>query len=182
MPTGTQLTIDDFELLPDELAENHELVDGVLVDVSGNTDEHNSIRDYLIALLRPLVSSQRLGRVIGEQEFDFRGNAYAPDVSFYGPKKVSLRDRRKRVQRFVPDLAIEIASPSNSFDSLLVKKNRYIDAGVQEVWLISSEAQEVHVHTPRTYAAYRKPDTLTTPLLPGLIVILTELFNAADDD
>jgi hypothetical protein len=31
------LTIEDFERLPHVLARNHELVDGELVDVSGNT-------------------------------------------------------------------------------------------------------------------------------------------------
>jgi hypothetical protein len=36
MATATGLTIDDFERLPEALAHNHELVDGELVDVSGN--------------------------------------------------------------------------------------------------------------------------------------------------
>ena len=47
MATSTLLTIDDFERLPAEMAENHELVDGELVDVSGNNPEHNWLRDYL---------------------------------------------------------------------------------------------------------------------------------------
>ena len=37
MQLVSPLTIDDFEQLPDELVLNHELVDGKLVDVSGNT-------------------------------------------------------------------------------------------------------------------------------------------------
>jgi hypothetical protein len=45
MPTITGLTIEEFEQLPDALAHNHELVDGELVDVSGNTGGHNSLRD-----------------------------------------------------------------------------------------------------------------------------------------
>ena len=47
------LSIEDFEQLPAEMAEGHELVDGELIDVSGNTPNHNSIRDLLIALLLP---------------------------------------------------------------------------------------------------------------------------------
>ncbi len=53
MAVATGLTIDDFEKLPDILALNHELVDGELVDVSGNTPEHNLLRDLLVSLLRP---------------------------------------------------------------------------------------------------------------------------------
>ena len=36
MASVTGITIDDFEKLPDALALNHELVDGELVEVSGN--------------------------------------------------------------------------------------------------------------------------------------------------
>jgi Uma2 family endonuclease len=69
------LTIEDFEKLPDALARNHELVDGKLVDVSGNTLIHNRLRDRLVKLLSALVEQQKLGEVISEQEFDFDGNA-----------------------------------------------------------------------------------------------------------
>ena len=47
MAPATGLTIDDFEQLPEALAHNHELVDGELVDVSGNTPQHNELRDSL---------------------------------------------------------------------------------------------------------------------------------------
>ena len=67
------LTIDDFEKLPQTLALNHELVDGELVDVSGNTAEHNQLRDLLVRLLAP-VAEQLGGIIISEQEFDFGGD------------------------------------------------------------------------------------------------------------
>src|SRR5215471_15519663 len=68
------LTIDDFERLPDALAVNHELVDGKLVDVSGNKPYHNWLRDLLVELLAPVVQERKLGRIISEQEYDFEGN------------------------------------------------------------------------------------------------------------
>jgi hypothetical protein len=45
MAPNAAITIDEFEMLPDALALHHELVDGELVDVSGNTPLHNKIRD-----------------------------------------------------------------------------------------------------------------------------------------
>src|SRR5437899_11615264 len=105
MATGTtRLTIDDFERLPDEQAKNHELVDGELVDVSGNNFEHNSIKSLLIGLLHRIVVELRLGVLIPEQDYDFGGNAHGPDVSFFRTSKIPLADPSKRVQRFVPDL------------------------------------------------------------------------------
>ena len=90
MATSTLLTIDDFERLPADMAKNHELVDGVLIDVSGNNLKHNSCRDYLVEILRPWVRERGLGFVVSEQEYDFLGNAHGPDVSFFGPAKREL--------------------------------------------------------------------------------------------
>src|SRR5258708_6471065 len=126
MPAKTLLTIEDFETLPDEVAKNHELVDGELGEVAGNNPRHNFLRDYLVIVLRPWVTERKLGMVVTEQEYDFLGNAHAPDVTFFGPEKLPLLDLDKRVQRFVPDLAIEIAGLSNTYEDLLHKKNRYL--------------------------------------------------------
>jgi Uma2 family endonuclease len=60
MATATQLTIEDFERLPAEEAKN-ELVDGELVPVSGNTLQHNDLRDQVdlaSEALRPRASSR----------------------------------------------------------------------------------------------------------------------------
>ena len=175
MATGTLLTIDDFERLPAEMAENHELVDGELVDVSGNTPRHNGIRDRLIILLGPLVKQRGLGRVISEQEYDFLGNAHGPDVTFFGPAKRALVNPAKRVQRFVPDLAVEIASPSDTYAGLLKKKERYLKAGTQEVWLISCETGEVSIYPANRIL--RGPDQLSTNLIPGFSITVDELLS-----
>ena len=176
--TTSLLTIEDFELLPGEMAENRELVDGELVDVSGNTPRHNWLRDYLIALLLPFVADRGLGTVISEQEYDFEGNAHGPDVSFFSPAKALLVDRKKRVQRrFVPDLAVEIASESDTYEGLMRKRDRYLRAGTQEVWLISPEAREVVIHTLRFTCTLRGTDAIETDLLPGFSITVERLFQ-----
>jgi Uma2 family endonuclease len=109
MSAGRLLTIDDFERLPQEMAKNRELVNGELVDVSGNTPRHNLLRDYLVRILWPSVEKNKLGTIISEQEHDFLGNAHGPDVTFIVSGKQALVNPDRRVQRFVPDLAIEIA-------------------------------------------------------------------------
>ena len=53
MATAIGLAIEEFEELPDALAHNHELVNRELVDVSGNTLNHNSLRDPIAELWRP---------------------------------------------------------------------------------------------------------------------------------
>jgi Uma2 family endonuclease len=175
--TTTLLTIEDFELLPADVAKGHELVDGELVDVSGNAPVHNLLRDYFIAMLVPFVADRGLGMVIGEQEYDFEGNAHGPDLSFFGPAKKPLLNMKKRVQRFVPDLAVEIASESDTYEGLMRKRDRYLRAGTLEVWLVSPEAQEVAIYTLRTARVLRGPDAIETDLLPGFSITVERLFQ-----
>src|SRR5450631_4417816 len=113
MAATTILSIEDFERLPSEMAKNHELVDGELIQVPGNTPCHNILRYRLASLLQRWAEEHQSGTMLDEQEYDFQGNAHAPDVSFFGPEKRQLLDLHKRVQRFVPDLAVEIASESD---------------------------------------------------------------------
>jgi len=175
--TTTRLTIEDFERLPAEMAEGHELVDGELIDVSGNTPNHNSIRDLLIALLLLFVRERRLGTVIGEQEYDFDGNAHGPDVSFFGLEKQPLLKPDKRVQSFVPDLAIEVASANDTMYSLLRKKERYRRCGTREVWIVVPETHEVQVYSDRGDRILREDAELSTPLIPGFQIAVKALFE-----
>jgi Uma2 family endonuclease len=177
MATKTLLTIDDFERLPAEQAKNHELVEGELVDVSGNTWGHNSLRDRLVQLLGPIVRKQGLGEVIGEQEYDFGGNAHGPDVTFVSNAKLALHDPAKRVQRFVPDLAIEIVSQNDTFQALLRKKGRYRSSGTREVWIISPEEQEVFVYSDRGNRILKGNDAIETDLIPGFSITVAELLG-----
>ncbi|MDZ4796752.1 MAG: Uma2 family endonuclease [Bryobacteraceae bacterium] len=172
-----KLTIEDFERLPQEEADFRELVDGELVDVSGNTPQHNWIRDGLIARLKPIVAAGKLGMVIGEQEYDFGGNAHGPDLSFFGLEKLGMLEWKRRVQRFVPDLAVEVASPNDTYSQLRRKKKRYRDSGTAEVWLIEPEAQEVTVCTARGEVSLTGDDELSTPLIPGFRIKVSELFE-----
>jgi Uma2 family endonuclease len=175
--TTTSLTIDDFERLPADAVRYRELVDGELIDVSGNTPLHNILRDRLLARLMAWVEAQAAGLVIAEQEYDFLGNAHGPDVSFFGPDKQTLLDLHKRVQRFVPDLAIEVASASDTYDSLLRKKERYRRAGTTEVWLISAENAEIAIYGPDHDRILHGGHTLTSELLPGFALAVDELFR-----
>ena len=177
--TTTRLTIDDFERLPDEEARGHELVDGELVDVSGNNPEHNLLRDFLIELLRPLVRKARLGVVLSEQEFDFEGDAHGPDVVFFSSAKQALLSRLQRVQRFVPDLAVEIISPNNIFKDLVRKKDRYLRCGTAEVWLVSPDDRSVYVYSENRKAILSGNDELSTPLIPGFAISVDNLFTQA---
>jgi len=179
MSVQTELTIEDFEQLPHALAHNHELVNGELVDVSGNSGYHNSLRDCLVELLRPHVRTHKLGKVISEQEFDFNENAHGPDVSFFTTGKVSQYDPTKRVQLFVPDLAIEIESENDRLAAAMRKINRYRECGTKEVWLISPSTRRALVFSEHADRILHENDEFRSDLIPGFSIRLKDLFDRA---
>ena len=177
MALVTGLTIDDFEKLPDALALNHELVDGELVDVSGNTLGHNMLRDLLVQLLSPVVKAKKLGRVISEQEFNFAGNAHGPDVTFVGTAKLSLLNLKLRVQRCVPDLAIEIVSQNDKFEPLMKKAQRHLQCGTKEVWIFSIEMREAYFLSENRRVFLDENQQFRSDLIPGFSIRIGDLFD-----
>jgi Uma2 family endonuclease len=173
---STGLTIEDFERLPDALANNHELIDGELVDVSGNTGYHNRLRDLLVKLLSPVVEPA-LGMIISEQEFDFDGNAHGPDVSFIAASKLHLFDRKRRVQLFVPDLAIEIVSENDKFKALMQKAARYRKCGTKEVWVFSPDTREAFIFSENRKIILGDQDLFESKMIPGFSIRLANLFD-----
>jgi Uma2 family endonuclease len=171
------LTIEDFEKLPDALALNHELVDGALVEVSGNTLIHNRLRDLLIQLLREHVERKKLGEIISEQEFDFDGNVHGPDLSLIGAAKLHLLNEKLRVQRLVPDLTIEIVSQNDKFVALMKKVHRYRNAGTQEVWVFSIEMREAYVFSDQGRAILDEHQQFHSSLIPGFSIRIGDLFD-----
>jgi Uma2 family endonuclease len=177
MASVTGLTIDDFEKLPDALALNHELVDGELVEVSGNTLIHNRLRDELIKMLSALVDQHMLGQVISEQEFDFSGNAHGPDVSFVSATKLPLLNPKLRVQRCVPDLAIEIVSQNDKFEALMKKAVRYRRCGTKEVWVFSIEMREAFLLNENQRVLLDENQQFRSDLIPGFSIRIGDLLD-----
>ena len=179
MAITTGITIEEFERLPDALAHNHELVDGELVDVSGNTGGHNMLRDSLVELLLPYVRDRRLGKIISEQDFDFDGNVHGPDVSLIGPSKLPLLEGTRRVQQFVPDLAIEIVSENDNAKKLLGKAARYRKCGTKEVWVLEPDTRQAILQSEDRNAFLTDDDMFESKLLPGFSIRLGELYDRA---
>jgi Uma2 family endonuclease len=171
------LTIDDFEELPDDLARNHELVDGELVDVAGNNPQHNLLRDFLVELLRPFVRAHGLGVVIAEQEYDFGGNVHGPDITFFTESKRVLFDKKLRVQRFVPDVAIEVVSANDTLEKLAQKAKRYRACGAQEVWIFSAEARLAFLYSESRRVILDENDEFRPEPIPGFAIRIGDLLD-----
>jgi Uma2 family endonuclease len=48
----------------------------------------------------------------------------------------------------IPDLVVEVLSPSDRQNSVMLKVNQYLEYGVKMVWIVDPEEQSVGIHRP----------------------------------
>lgn len=142
-----------------------------------NWCERLANRDALTVLLRPHVRGHQLGFLISGQAYDFDGNAYGSDVSFFSASKRPLLDMKLRVQRFVPDLAIEIVSPDDMFEELATKAQRYRACGTQEVWMFSIEARLAFLYSEQRRVILNENDEFRPEPIPGFAIRIGDLLD-----
>ena len=113
------------------------------------------------------------------KRFSFDGNAHGPDVTFIGAAKLHLFNPRRRVQLFVPDLAIEIVSENDKFKPLMEKPARYRKCGTKEVWVLSPETRQAFVQSEERQVILGDDQMFESKLIPGFAIGLAELFDRA---
>jgi Uma2 family endonuclease len=100
------------------------------------------------------------------------------DVAFYSHQRLPLSASNPEVPEVMPDLVVEVYSPSNRRSEILGKVHEYLNAGVLMVWVVHPKR--------RTLAIYRPGDPIPTiltdkdvienlPELPGFRCPLAEL-------
>ena len=80
----------------------------------------------------------------------------------------------------VPELAIEILSPSDTVDGVAEKVRAYLNAGVPLVWEVSPNDEAVTVHRPGMPPEFFNvtKDFTADPHLPAFRIPVAEVFEA----
>ena len=181
MSTKTLLTVEQFAQLPDEEAMRYELYHGELIQVSSSNPKHNRIRDNILYLFMSFLRGSRLGVAIAETEFQLAPDIVRrPDIAFLSSEQWAQVDPNKSIIPFAPQLVIEVASASDTFESMFGKAREYLAAGARAVWVLPAEPfQEVHVFEQSgARRLVRLDESLDLPdLLPGFSVKVRQFFE-----
>ncbi len=128
----------------------YEMVDGKLVekDVSAYAAW---IATFLSASLHHFCRENRAGTIATELVFILNASRKLrrrPDVAFVSPEKWPVDQPPPPTGDWdlIPDIAIEITSPHDTFAKVTRKVREYFQHGVTEVWVIIPEGQFVQVH------------------------------------
>ena len=84
----------------------------------------------------------------------------------------------------VPNLIVEVASPTDEGEELVVKAHEYLRAGAQLVWLVYPRVRQIYAYTAVDTAPriYTEADTLDAgDVLPGFSTPMAPLFPIVTD-
>jgi Uma2 family endonuclease len=169
----------------------YEVVDDQIVEKPPMGVLGSTLASLLLELMGPYARSMKLGQVFSEVLFDFRSvvdRSRRPDLAFVSAAKWPLNRRGPETESWpiIPDLSVEIVSPSNHAAKVLEKVREYEQAGVRLVWVIYPSAREVHVFDagdPSVVRRLQGGDRLKgEPVLPGFELDLAMLFGDAESE
>jgi Uma2 family endonuclease len=112
-----------------------------------------------------------------------RFDVVEPDLLYMSKERKAQIANDANVQG-PPELVVEVGSPSTRRRDETLKRALYERAGVSEYWVVDPELDVVRVYR-RDGERFARPielsleagDVLTTPLLPGLELPLSEIFR-----
>ncbi len=161
-----------------------ELVDGILVEKDVSWDE-STIAAELIRLIGNFVRERRLGgKVAGEQGMVNLpvGRVRAPDVAYVSRARLGV-GRRPPIPSLVPELVVEVLSPSNTPREMDEKLDDYFESGVELVWYVDGRSRTVRAYTARDAAVTLTEAELLEggKVLPGFSVKVGDLFSESPE-
>ena len=185
MSLATGLTSDEF-LARDDWPRGSQLISGEVV-VNQPALPHQLILGLLHARLLAWTEVEQ-GRGLSCLSVDLRLGPH--DV--YGPDLWWVREERRpgpgaHALDGLPDLVVEVRSPSTWRYDVGVKRLRYQAGGVAELWLVDTESRSVLVYRRSTpdqpeydeslELAAADGAALGSPLLPGFSLPVAALFH-----
>jgi Uma2 family endonuclease len=136
------VTEEMFDELVDEDTKA-ELIDGVMIVHSPASIEHDDSSGFLRGLMSFFAEARSLGKVLGPDSLIHLapGRKCAPDVFFIRQERVPMPLPKEF--EGVPELVVEVLSPSNRRYDLRDKRLIYREAGVGEVWFIDAALRQI---------------------------------------
>jgi Uma2 family endonuclease len=163
--------------------EKVEFIDGQVILHSPARNRHLDVVMNIGTLLRVFVHMHSLGSVKLEKCLcSFPRNDYEPDVVFFGPAKSTTLTNATLIFP-VPDMAVEVLSESTESRDRGVKFQDFAANGVQEYWIVDSEANFVeqyvlHADEYRLSATLQSSDVITCQAVAGFEVKVSAFFDA----
>jgi len=167
-------TYDDYARLPDN-GMRYEVIEGNLYTSPAPRPRHQIAVGRLLFRIMTYLEASELGQVFTspiDVRFPDVADPVQPDLVFI-PTDRSDMVKDKWIEG-VPDLLVEVLSPSRPGHDRKIKFDAYARAGVREYWIVDPEERIIEVNVMRgeayAVAVFRAEEELRSEVLPGFTV------------
>ena len=149
MVTAEKLATSD-DLMKISSTGRYELVEGVIYDMSPTGERHGLIAWKIMYKIGDFVEKNKLG-IITSSETGYKlssnpDTVRAPDAAFKSNEKLTYESVVDGYSTIMPELVIEVNSPSDSYTKIAGKVQDWLGAGVKLVWVIEPSDKTVAVY------------------------------------
>ena len=162
----------------------YEVVNGKRVELPPMGVYECRVGTILGGYLEPFVREHQLGRSVIESLFRLTAVddvQRRPDIAYVSYERwpKSRRIPTTDAWTVVPNLAVEVISPSNTADEIQAKLQDYFRAGVELVWVVYPRQQQIYVYTSPSKVTIleRAGDVDGGSVLPGFKLPVAALFE-----
>lgn len=160
-----------------------ELVRGVLHETMAAGHRHGKIAVNIATELNLFARTKRLGTVVASDsgvwlEYD-PDTVREPDVAFTSAEKIPLDAEINGYAEVVPDLVVEIVSPSDSRRWARDRAQMWLDFGAPLVWIVHPDTRTIDVYRPGAdTSTLHEDDSLDGhEVLPGFTCPASTIFT-----
>ena len=179
-PPQGEWTYDDYARLPDN-GMRYEVIEGDLYMSPAPRPRHQRAVGRLYTKLANYLESRSLGEALMspiDVRFPDVADPVQPDIVFIPADRADMV-ADKWIEG-VPDLLIEVLSPSNPGHDRRIKFGAYARAGVREYWIVDPDARTIEVNVLRgkafaLLASFAAADEVRSEVLPGFGVTVGDV-------
>ncbi|MDP2754548.1 MAG: Uma2 family endonuclease [Nitrospirota bacterium] len=172
-------TYEDYLKTSDD--KRYELIEGELLMTPSPVPEHQRISRKIESIIEKFINEKNPGEVFDApcDVYLDDENVVQPDVFFISKERLDIIGDKNI--KGAPDLVIEIISENSAYRDMVQKKKLYARFGVKEYWIVIPEEKLIEIYilkdnTFQLYKTYSSDDTLESPYLKGLKIVLKEVF------
>ena len=176
-----RMTYEDLQQTPDD-GNRYEIIDGEPIVSPAPSLLHQELVVRLLVLIQAYLVESRFGGKIFPAPVDVRlaeHTVVQPDLVYVSAARSHIRANPAFVNG-VPDLVVEILSPSTRAYDEHVKHRLYERAGLPEYWLVDLNREALTILTLRKGAyvatAAQSASRVSSVVLPGLAIDVPALF------
>jgi Uma2 family endonuclease len=155
----------------------HELDEGELLEMPSATLIHNLVRDRAARQLGNFLDGEPIGVAVSETDVRLGEDIIRrPDLMFFLNQTLEGHDLFQVPVTAIPELVLEVVSPSEAAENVERKVRQYLAAGVRMVCLLFPAMRFGAVSTGEHRSYVEEQGAISVPFIPGFEFKLAPLF------